>query len=362
MSATNTPQRAIERLWPEVMTSPELHFHQFDAVRQAGLFVEMPPGAYRAASFLDSRGIPPQAVAGWFSWQQIRQAVLQGNAPEKPPHFIFHIGHTGSTLLSRLLDETGLVQSLREPLVLRELADLHDLRGQASSLMSAADIDALSETLLRLWSRVGEGRQCSVVKATSTTARIGHRLMEARPTARAICLSMSLQNYLAVILGGPASFADVRGQAGERMRRMENQLGEAPKAIYEMSPGELVATSWVTENLTHQALAEQGGDRVLKIDFDKLLERPVPVLEQVLAHLNIAGGGEMAGRMAHSPIMGRYAKAPEHAYSRQLRDDVIHQAMQTHGTEIKRGERFVDTLAERYEAVTKLVENTKPEE
>ncbi len=356
MSATNTPQRAIERLWPEVMTSPELHFHQFDPIQQAGLFVEMPPGAYRAASFLDSRGIPPQAVAGWFSWQQIRQAVLQGNAPEGALHFIFHIGHTGSTLLSRLLDETNAVQSLREPLVLRELAELHDVRGLPSALMSPAEIDAVGETLLRLWSRVGEGRQCTVVKATSTTARIAALLMKARPKAQAVCLSMAADKYLAVVLGGPASLRDVRGQAGERMRRMQQQLGEAPKAVSEMSPGELVAASWVTENLTHQALAEATGARVLNVDFDGLLARPVPVLEQVLQHFSIPGGAEMAARMAHSPIMGRYAKAPEHAYSSRLRDEVIHQARQQHGTEITRGTRFVETLAKRYAPVAKLLE------
>lgn len=338
------------------MTSPELHFHQFDAIKQGGLFVEMPPGAYRAASFLDSRGIPPQAVAGWFSWQQIRQAVLQGNAPEGALNFIFHIGHTGSTLLSRLLDETNAVQSLREPLVLRELADLHDERDLPSSLMSRAEIDALTETLLRLWSRVGEGRHCTVVKATSNTARIADILMSARPNARAVCLTMVADKYLAVVLGGPASFADVRAQAGERMRRMQRQLGEAPKAVSEMSPGELVAASWVTENLTHQALAEQAGERVLKVDFDELLARPVPMLEQVLGHLGIPGGAEAAASMAHSPIMGRYAKAPEHAYSSRLRDEVIHQARQQHGTEITRGTRFVETLAKRYEPVAKLLE------
>src|SRR3546814_20118484 len=40
------------------------------------------------------------------------------------PDFIFHIGHVGSTLVSRLLAEVGDALPLREPMLLRALAQV----------------------------------------------------------------------------------------------------------------------------------------------------------------------------------------------------------------------------------------------
>ena len=50
-----------------------------------------------------------------------------------PIHFIFHSGHVGSTLLSRLLEEVPSQLGLREPLPLRSLAELHDRSRRDSS-------------------------------------------------------------------------------------------------------------------------------------------------------------------------------------------------------------------------------------
>jgi len=54
-------------------------------------------------------------------------------------HFIFHAGHVGSTLLSRLLDEAEGVLSLREPLPLRTIAENFS--------------EPRLDLLLRLWER-----------------------------------------------------------------------------------------------------------------------------------------------------------------------------------------------------------------
>lgn len=336
------------------MSSPELHLHQLDIVQQAGLFVQMPPGAYRAASFLDGRSFTNQTVGGWIQFQQIYQAVLSGAAPTTPLHFIFHMGHTGSTLVSRLLDETGAAQSLREPLVLRDLAGLRDRRGDSDNLLSPRQIDEWTEIMLRLWSRCRSGRQCAILKATSSTARIAPALMAARPGSRAIYLSMALEPYLAVILGGPASSADIRGHAEERMRRLTSYLGKAPAPLYELSPGEWVAASWVCEALTRQKISEAAGARLLCVDFDDFLGDLPGNIETMLTHLGLSGGAEMAGRIARSPTLGKYAKAPEHGYSSNLRAEVIQDSRQRNREEIQRGLNWVKRIAQANPQVASL--------
>jgi len=273
----------------------------------------------------------------------------------KPLHFIFHMGHTGSTLLSRLLDESGVVQSLREPLVLRDLAGLVDHRGDSACLVSPEELDAIGEVMLRLWSRCREGGQCAVLKATSAAARAGETLMSARPAARAVYLSMAPEPYLAVILGGPASLADVRGHAQERMRRLTRSLGVEPKPLYAMSQGELVAASWLTEALTREHLRTAVDTRLLPVDFDQFLADIPTAMTAILDHLDIPGGSDLANHLARSPSLGQYAKAPEHAYSSRLRKEVMENSRRQNRAEIARGKALLDGLAKENEEVAKLL-------
>ena len=81
----------------------------------------MDEAAYTHASFLDQRLLTGEdhGEAEWVSWADLRQAA--DRLPVRT-NFIFHIGHGGSTLLSRLLGGHDGVFSLREPAVLRPLA------------------------------------------------------------------------------------------------------------------------------------------------------------------------------------------------------------------------------------------------
>jgi hypothetical protein len=308
----------------------------------------MPEGAYRAASFLDGRTFNARTAGGWIPLPRIKETVLHGPRPAAPVHFIFHMGHTGSTLLSRLLDETGAVQPLREPLVLREWAELHDRRCDAASLLSPEDVDAFLEIMLRLWARCRSAGQSAIVKATSTAARAGVPLMSAREAARAVYLSMAPEPYIAAILAPSTPLLDIRGHAEERMRRLIAHLGAAPKPLHAMSAGELVAASWLTEALTREGLKKAVGERLLLLDFDELLADLPATLGRVLAHLALPGDSATVHRIANSPILGQYSKALEHAYSRELRQQVIEQSRQQHRAEIAEGMAFLATLRKRH--------------
>jgi hypothetical protein len=82
---------------------------------------------FEVVSFLDQRllsqNYPRQAV----SWTKIED--FDADRPEQLD-YIFHIGHVGSTLLSRVLGQGPTVFSLREPAVLRRLAELHGQLGR----------------------------------------------------------------------------------------------------------------------------------------------------------------------------------------------------------------------------------------
>src|SRR4026208_509760 len=117
MSEVRNP---VDELLARLPHSPDGYPQKLDPVRRAVLLIGLGESAYRAAS------CPP---GGWGAPGRLTAPAATVRNP-RPLHYIFHTGHVGSTLVSRLLDETGAVLSLREPLPLRTLAEAQDLLGQ----------------------------------------------------------------------------------------------------------------------------------------------------------------------------------------------------------------------------------------
>jgi hypothetical protein len=179
--------------------------------------------------------------------------------------------------------------------------------------------------------------------------------MSARPASKAVYLSMAPEPYLAVILGGPASLLDVRGHAGERLLRLGRLLRSVPKPLYAISPGELVASGWLTEALTRERLRKAFDRRLLPVDFDQFLAGIPGALTSIVEHLDLPGGVDLANRLARSPALSQYAKAPEHAYSSRLREEVIENSRRENRVEIAAGLALLDGLAGESGEVAKLL-------
>src|SRR5262249_16814255 len=107
MTAQGLDSVATELL-AQLPASPDVYPQKFDLVGQVLLLVQFDAAAYRAASFLDDRILVPGMRGGWVPLQTAIEASKRIVVP-RPLHFIFHTGHVGSTLVSRLLDETGAV-------------------------------------------------------------------------------------------------------------------------------------------------------------------------------------------------------------------------------------------------------------
>lgn len=319
--------------------SATLYPFAYDPVRDALMLVPMAEADYRAASFLDER-LDKRAV--WTPAAAVAQA-LSGARDLRPLHFIFHAGHVGSTLLSRLLDETGRVLSLREPLALRQLAAAYD--------EGSAGLDARLELLLRLWERGFPATEAVILKATSTAERLAPRLLGARPNARAILLNVAAESYLATMLAAENSAQDLNAHGPERLHRLGRHLGApAPRPA---TLGELAAMSWLTERLTQAEIARAFGPRTLAVDFDRMLESLEETLARVLRHLGLAAGA--AGVLAGSEALSRYSKAPEHAYGPDLRRRLLDDARRLYPSEIKAALGWLEALGQRHGAIAAVL-------
>jgi hypothetical protein len=302
------------------LPSPQVYPQKIDAGGNVFL-VRMDEAGYRAASFLDDRILDAKTQGAWAPPGRVKAAM--GVLPAaRPLHFIFHIGHVGSTLLSRLLDEGGgEVLSLREPYPLRQLAD----RPEAG----------LVELFLRLWSRGFPSTQAVVVKATSSAARIAPLILAARPDAHAVYMYVAAEPYLATLLAGENSPIDLKGHQAERTARLAAHLGTPPPPV--ASLGELAALSWLAERLTMEKVGAGHPGRVFPLDFETLLADVEAVMTVVMTYLGLRAGAAAVRAMAQSPALGRYSKAPEHAYSPSLRAQILAQSRRNNAAEIARG-------------------------
>jgi hypothetical protein len=350
-SKTGSTASALLAALPE---SPDSYPQKLDLVRSCALLIGLDAASYRAASFLDDRILAPATVGAWLPLEQI-VAAAKSSRNVRPLHYILHTGHVGSTLLSRLLDTTGNVLPLREPLPLRTLAEASDSVGQPESLLSPAQFDALLEMFARLWGRGYPSTHSVVLKATSAAARVAPALLRRDPGARAVYLNLRAEPYLATLLAGPNSAVDLRGHGPERMRRMTLQLSASTRPLHALSHGELAAMSWLAESLTQHAVLAQAPDQTLAVDFDELLADLPGAMARIAAHLALQVAPGWLERLASDPALSRYSKSPDHEYSPALRAQVLAQARQEHAQEIHRGLTWLDTLARSEPVVARVL-------
>ena len=333
--------------------SPDAYPHNVDLVRNAILLLRLEPGSYRQASFLDDRMLGPGLKGTWVT-SNLAVSALSRVECAKPLHFIFHTGHVGSTLISRLLDETGELLPLREPQSLRSLADAHDTLERPEALLSAAQFQVLLDAFLNAWRRGYADTSAVLLKATSSAGRLAGVLLQREKVARALYVNLRAETCLATLLAGANSALDLRGHGPARLRRLAAQFELPPTPLHAMSPGELAAMSWLTETLTQRDCLRREPDRVMAIDFDEFLLDVPGVLSAIWAHLLLPGTPILeANRLASA--LARYSKAPEHGYSPALRADLLNDARRSQAAEIRRGRVWLENLARREPAVAAVL-------
>lgn len=340
-----------EALLSGLAASPDVYVQKIDLARGAALLVQLNEAGYRAASFLDDRILTPGLKGAWTSLESVLGAV--GGSAGKPLHFIFHTGHVGSTLLSRLLDESGAVLSLREPLPLRTLAEARDVLGLPESLLSPSGYEVLERALLQLWSRGYGGTHSVILKATSSASRIAPSLLERLPAARAVYLNLGAEPYLATLLAGKNSGADLRGHGPVRIRQLQARINQPLAPLHALSPGELAAMSWLAETWNQQDAVERFGSRVLAVNFDELLTDVAGSVRKVAEHFQLPVASGWLADIARSRVLTRYSKSPDFEYSPQLRSELLRESRQINAAQLAAGLRWLEHLAKLQPAVAR---------
>ena len=280
-------------------------------------FVRMAAADYRSASFLDDRLFQEPREYYVVPWQAAVGA-LAGDA-RSDARWIFHIGHVGSTLISRLIGELPGVLSVREPRILRDLAG------------ATMAVDPYLPGLRQLLSRTFAPHDVAVVKATSFTSELAAKLIP--PGGRALFVYARPRSYLGASLAGENTMREVAALSSARHDRMQGRVslkGMVDRPAYQ------VAAAWACEITALEQAAEALPEGTVQwLDFDTFLADVTAGLSAAGAFLEIAAPANKVAAIAGGPLLGRYSKALEHDYSPQLRRDLIASASASHAVDIE---------------------------
>jgi hypothetical protein len=349
------PPTTVDDMLTRLPASPDVYPQRIDLNSLMVLLVRFDADAYRQASFLDDRILTSASVGAWAGIDQVADASRQV-VDARPVNFIFHTGHVGSTLISRLLDETGVVLSLREPLPLRTLAEAHDVLGRTDALLSDREFDRNVAMLMRLWSRGYPPTRSVVIKATSSAGRLAATLLSANQSSRAIYLNLRAEPYLATLLAGQNSPTDLRGHGPERMRRLQSRTTASLGPLHSLSIGELAAMSWLTESWSQHDARNRFPARILALDFDRFLDSVAPTTGRILDHFALPAEARQLDQIGRSPVLTRYSKAPEFAYTPDVRAELLRDSRRRHSDQIRRGLAWIERMAASDEAAAEIVE------
>ena len=306
--------------------------------------VAMDRKSYRAASFLDDRMMQQPVDAQMAPWPQVEAAATEELRSDA--RWIFHIGHVGSTLVSRLLGELDNVLAVREPRILRDLA------------LSPGEVrESYIAPVPKLMSRTFAADETACVKATSFASEIAPELVPAGE--RVLFMYATPANYIASILAGENSLKELRILAPSREQRLAARV---PAPSPARNDAELAAIAWTCEMTALESAADAMVDRPIEwADFDAMLADMEGALARVAAFFGFAADSAQLCAVARGPLMTRYSKALEYDYTPVLRRDLIAQAANMHRANIDGALAMLDGAAEKSPLLARALQRSRPE-
>lgn len=341
-----------DALYRDLPSGLAVHPHRLDLLRDLVLLARLSADDFAQASFLDQRAIASGGESAWFEWQQLEER-MRGQPAGDAAHYVFHVGHCGSTLVSRLLGDVGIT-ALREPLPLRTLAEIQADLPLPESRWSDATFQSRLALLGDLFDR---GRGPRAVKATSFCNDLAAPLLTPRSSRRATVVYARLRPFLANVLAGPNSRLDLLSAAPMRLRRLRARTGLELGRLHEMSPGIVAALTWTTETVSLAATIDAlGGERLALVDFDRFLRDVPGALRHLADHVAPGVADARIESAATGPTLTRYSKAPEHAYDARLRQDVLAEGEALFGEELRLGIAWCERAAARAPAIARALD------
>jgi len=295
-----------------IFSQPDLNLVD---VSEEGVALLSPLSAtgYKATPFLDQRStdhgvescryvVPMKQLQELTMWGSERKANVGGRPVGEGVHFIFHLGHTGSTLLTRALAEVEDTLVLREPPLLSWMAETF-------TKASAKQISALWQSpILPVLSRRHSKDQTVVVKAKSAALRFLRPALRSTESSKAVFMYSSLRTHLTVVLAREQErFPDEQYEALEVKAKVFQSYALSSSAFKDLSVPRRMALAWMKRMLF--VMSTNKRSRILQLNMEDFLADPRRHLLEVAAFFGLPLEKREANSIvSNSGVFGVYAK------------------------------------------------------
>lgn len=295
-------------------------------------FLKLQDAVLSDSPFLDSRIDAP--------WQQARffpaSSLPEVNTAEQDSGFLFHTSFCCSTLLASAMHLPPHSVALREPLLLRRLADARWRQFPADGLLEQG-----LQLLARPWHPGGK----VLIKPTHVALSLMGDMAQALPKARGILLTSRLEDFL---LSNIKKSPDTQAKVPELVERAmaAGSLGQRlPEEAY--SPPDFlsgVALQWCAQQeLLGDLLAGAHRDRLRVLDDSELLGDMPLAAQACVGWLGWSVPGAMlAARVAE--VAGKHAKQPGRGYDAEARASELQMLRAQFDAEVRTALRWAERL------------------
>ena len=332
--------------WTDASWFPQ----QIDVFSRRTSLVRLEEADYRASVFLDQRLAVQQPRTRIESVAPLAEAAAQHRAAAG---WVFHVGHCGSTLLSRVLQDATTVLPLREPVPLRALSSAERDLDQPLSVIDVPGYRKLQTFLLSAYARRFPRNELALVKPTSSCCNLLAAALAAHGDSRAVFLYLPLESFLATLLRSDLRRQETCQFGPSRLADFHRLSGDATVRLYDLSIGELTAMSWAANMLWERRVRHEAGNRLLAVNFEQMLDDPVTVCGEIAAFLALDTDAALLD-VAWRRVTAGYSKDPQQPYSRQTRDAELDRCRRTWQAEIEQGLAWVAARRDHLEGVLGL--------
>lgn len=322
---------------------PDCMLQNLDLVNKRGLVLRVSEKLYRDASFLDDRMFTPQMEGYWFPLDALVE-TLDGLAPPSP-HFIFQVGHCGSTLISRLLAELPGNLPIREPMSLLTLAMTRRELGRPSSWVSKTQWQQYFELATRALARTFRPDDRAVIKVTSAAGN----LLEVLPSGsegapQMLLMYLSLESFLAVMLRTPSLRDSIHAYSPAWITDFCRLTGRNDLRLSDLGDAQQVAVKWLMLMLLFTRAASATPAQTHLLNFDDFLKTPAEQLNSIAQHFRFNFSSDGIEKLIAGPLMRSYSKIPTQTFNPNQREQELSEARQRFRDEIQVGLRWAEQL------------------
>lgn len=321
---------------------PDYLLQNLDFIKRRGLIVKITEPDYRDASFLDERIFTARTQGAWFPLDDLQTATAN-TAISKPAGYIFHVGHCGSTLISRLLAELPGNLPVREPVALLALGVVRRDLGRPGAQVGETDWLRYFDLVTRTLARTYRASDRALVKVTSTAGNLIEPLLSPpRAVPRMLCMYISLASLLALMLRTPDMRDSLHHDSPAWAADFCRLTGRDDIHLVDLSDAQQVAMKWLTLMLLFTRAQAVHPAETRLLNFDDFLKHPSEELSTIARHFQLASDPTKIEQLVTGPLMQRYSKIQKQAFTPEQRARELSDARQRFNDEIHAGLRWAE--------------------